>query len=197
VEGLDFLCRDAELAAHGSIGVLSEFAAVPPRNATVQQPPEWSGHAPRLLLEGGPHPPRGSEERRVARIEKVRIEGSAVELRCSSRTSRKSSGSVLMSTGGMRVFPCSRLPPEHPAKRRPRLSSASDVVLNRFQVNLEYWSFNHQTVEAEIDSLLREGDRLRPLRSAQAVAVPRTITRRATGISSSPENAPVRLRPGA
>src|SRR6266536_6183004 len=70
----------AEPAAHGSIDVLSELAAVPPGDATVEQRPERTGHALRALLEGGPHPLRGPEERRVARVEEVRIERRAPEL---------------------------------------------------------------------------------------------------------------------
>src|SRR5258705_4013983 len=73
VERLELLRRDAEPAAHGSIGVLSELAAVPPGDATVEQRPERAGHALRLLLEGGPHRLRSAEVRRVARVEKVRI----------------------------------------------------------------------------------------------------------------------------
>ncbi len=80
VERLEFLRRDAEPAAHGSIGVLSELAAVPPGDATVEQRPERTGHALRALLEGGPHPLRGAEERRVARVKEVRIERRAPEL---------------------------------------------------------------------------------------------------------------------
>src|SRR5438552_10532087 len=80
VERLDLLRRDAEPAAHGSIHVLSELAAVPPGDSTVEQRPERTGHALRALLEGGPHPLRGAEERRVARVEEVRIERRAPEL---------------------------------------------------------------------------------------------------------------------
>ena len=54
IEGLDFLRRDAESASHGSIGVLSILATVPPSDATVEQRPERTGHALRLLLEGPP-----------------------------------------------------------------------------------------------------------------------------------------------
>jgi hypothetical protein len=80
VERLELLRRDAEPAAHGSIGVLSELAAVPPGDATVEQPPERTGHALRVLLEGGPHPLRGAEIRRVARVKEVRMERRAPEL---------------------------------------------------------------------------------------------------------------------
>src|SRR5258705_14023959 len=80
VERLKLLRRDAEPAAHGSIGVLSELAAVPPGDATVDQRPERTGHALRALLEGGPHPLRGAEERRVARVEEVWVEWRAIEL---------------------------------------------------------------------------------------------------------------------
>src|SRR5438874_2558823 len=80
IERLEFLRRDAEPAADGSIGVLSELAAVPPGDATVEQRPERTGHALRLLLEGGPHRLRGAEVRRVARVEEVRIKRRASEL---------------------------------------------------------------------------------------------------------------------
>src|SRR5262245_23842227 len=80
VERLDLLRRDAEPAAHGSIDVLSELAAVPPGDATVEQRPERTGHALRLLLEGGPHRLRGAEVRWVARVEEVRMERRAPEL---------------------------------------------------------------------------------------------------------------------
>src|SRR6266567_2898639 len=80
VERLDLLRRDAEPAAHGSIGVLSELAAVPPGDATVEQRPERTGHAPRLLLEGGKHRLRGAEVGRVARVEELRIKRRAPEL---------------------------------------------------------------------------------------------------------------------
>src|SRR5258705_696211 len=80
VERLQLLRRDAEPAAHGSIGVLSELAAVPPGDATVEQRPEGTGHALRLLLEGGPHRRRGAEVRRVARVEEVWIKRLAPEL---------------------------------------------------------------------------------------------------------------------
>src|SRR6266545_7405416 len=80
VERLELLRRDAEPAAHGSIHVLSEFAAVPRGDASVEQRPERTGHALRLLLEGGPHRLGGPEERRVARVEEVRIERRAPEL---------------------------------------------------------------------------------------------------------------------
>src|SRR6267143_1580230 len=66
--------------AHGSIGILSELAAVPPGHATVEQRRERTGHALRVLLEGGPHPLRGAEIRRVARVEEVGIERRAPEL---------------------------------------------------------------------------------------------------------------------
>src|SRR5258705_3581938 len=79
VERLELLRRDAEPAAHGSIGVLSELAAVPPGDTTVEQRPERTGHPLRVLLEGGPHPLRGAEVRRVARVEEVRIERRAPE----------------------------------------------------------------------------------------------------------------------
>src|SRR5260370_40466303 len=74
VERLDRFRRDPESAAHGSIGVLSEFAAVPPGDATVEQPSERTGHAFRLLLKGGPHRMCSTEVRWVARIEEVWIE---------------------------------------------------------------------------------------------------------------------------
>src|SRR5206468_10258954 len=80
VERLELLRRDAEPAAHGSIGVLSELAAVPPGDATVEQRPERAGHARRVLLEGSPHLLRGAEIRWVARVEEVRIERRAPEL---------------------------------------------------------------------------------------------------------------------
>src|SRR2546429_199709 len=80
VERLELLRRDAEPAAHGSIGVLSELAAVPPGDATVEQRPERTGHALRVLLEGGPHPLRGAVIRRIARVEEVWIERRALEL---------------------------------------------------------------------------------------------------------------------
>src|SRR5712671_1481186 len=54
--------------------VLSELAAIPPGDATVEQRPERTGHALRLLLEGGEHLLRRAEVRRVARVEEVRIE---------------------------------------------------------------------------------------------------------------------------
>src|SRR3989449_7064821 len=67
-------------AAHGSIDVLSELAAVPRGHAPIEQRPECDGHALRLLLESGPHRLRGAEVRRVARVEKVGIERRAPEL---------------------------------------------------------------------------------------------------------------------
>src|SRR6266567_85952 len=80
VERLQLLRRDAEPAAHGSIGVLSELAAVPPGNATVEQRPKRTGHARRVLLEGGPHLLRGAKIRGVVRVEEIRIERRAPEL---------------------------------------------------------------------------------------------------------------------
>jgi hypothetical protein len=68
VERLDLFGRDAVPAADGSIRVLSELAAVPPRDATVEQRPQRDGHALRLLLEGRPHHVRGAEVRRVPRV---------------------------------------------------------------------------------------------------------------------------------
>src|SRR5688572_9267745 len=53
VERLELLRRDTEPAAHGSIRVLSELAPVPPGDATVEQRPERSGNALRLLLQRG------------------------------------------------------------------------------------------------------------------------------------------------
>src|SRR5262249_44707960 len=76
----DLLRRDAIPAAHGSIDVLSELAAVPPGDATVEQRPEGRGHARRRLLHGGPHLLRGAEVRRVARVEEVGMERRAPEL---------------------------------------------------------------------------------------------------------------------
>ena len=49
VERLELLGRDAVPAAHGSMDVLSELAAVPRGDATVEQRPECTGHALRLL----------------------------------------------------------------------------------------------------------------------------------------------------
>ena len=72
-ERLELLRRDTVPAAHGSIDVLSELAAVPRGDATVEQRPERHGHALRLLLEGGPHLLRGAEVRRVARVEEIGI----------------------------------------------------------------------------------------------------------------------------
>src|SRR4029077_16941834 len=66
--------------AHGSIGVLSKLTIVPCGDTTVEQPPERTGHALRLLLERGPHPMRGAEIPRVARVEEVRIERRAPAL---------------------------------------------------------------------------------------------------------------------
>src|SRR5262249_22630460 len=63
-----------------SIDVLSELAAVPPGDATVEQRPEGRGHARRRLLHGGPHLLRGAEVRRVARVEEVGMERRAPEL---------------------------------------------------------------------------------------------------------------------
>jgi len=80
VERLDLLRREAEPAAPGSVGVLSELATVPPGHATIEERPERAGHALRVLLEGGPHPLGGAEERRVARVEEVGIERGAPEL---------------------------------------------------------------------------------------------------------------------
>ena len=50
VKRIDLICRAAESAAHGSIGVLSKLAAVPPGNATIQQPAQRAGHALGFLL---------------------------------------------------------------------------------------------------------------------------------------------------
>src|SRR2546426_585803 len=80
VERLDLLRRDAVPAAHGSIDVLSELAAVPRGHAPIEQRPECDGHALRLLLESGSHRLRGAEVCRVARVEKVGIERRAPEL---------------------------------------------------------------------------------------------------------------------
>src|SRR5213082_3545683 len=80
VERLDLLRRDAVPAAHGSIDVLSELAAVPRGHAPIEQRPECDGHALRLLLESGPHRLRGAEVCRVARVEEVGIERRAAEL---------------------------------------------------------------------------------------------------------------------
>src|SRR5205085_5638000 len=79
-ERLDLLRGNAVPAAHGSIGVLSELAAVPPGDTAVEQGPERGGHALRLLLERGPHLLRRAEECRIARIEQVGIERCAAEL---------------------------------------------------------------------------------------------------------------------
>src|SRR5215470_3548883 len=80
LEGLDLVRRDAEPAAHGSIDVLSELAAVPGGDATVEQRPERAGHALGLLLEDLKHRLRGAEIRRVARVEEVGMERRAPEL---------------------------------------------------------------------------------------------------------------------
>src|SRR5206468_3361890 len=77
---LELLRRDTVPAADGSIGVLSELAAVPPGDATVEQRPQRNWHALRLLLKGGPHRLRGAEVRRVARVEKIGIGRRAPEL---------------------------------------------------------------------------------------------------------------------
>src|ERR1700730_5285581 len=79
-ERVDLLRRDAVPAAHGSIDVLSELAAVPRGHAPIEQRPERDGHALRLLLESGPHRLRGAEVCRVSRVEEVRIERRAPEL---------------------------------------------------------------------------------------------------------------------
>src|SRR5207248_3423633 len=81
VERLDLLRRNAVPAAHGSVDVLSELAAVPRRHAPIEQRPQCHGHALRLLLERGPHRRRGAEVRRVARVEQVGIERRTPELR--------------------------------------------------------------------------------------------------------------------
>src|SRR6185503_8381780 len=79
-ERRELVRRDTEPAAHGSVDVLSELAAVPRRDATVDQRLERPGHACRVLLEGGEHRLRGAEVRRVARIEEVGIERLPVPL---------------------------------------------------------------------------------------------------------------------
>src|SRR2546422_7903846 len=56
-------------AAHGSIDVLSELAAVPRGHAPIEQRPECNGHALRLLLESRPHRLRGAEvDRKSTRL---------------------------------------------------------------------------------------------------------------------------------
>src|SRR5262249_16708284 len=77
---LDLLRREAVPAAHGSIRVLSKLAAIPPRDATVEQRPECDRHALRLLLERRPHRLRRAKVSGVTRIEKIGIERRAVEL---------------------------------------------------------------------------------------------------------------------
>jgi NAD/NADP octopine/nopaline dehydrogenase-like protein len=60
--------------------VLSELAAVPRGDATVEQGPECGGHALRLIPEDGEHRVRGAEVRRVARVDEVGIEWRAPAL---------------------------------------------------------------------------------------------------------------------
>src|SRR6516165_7265283 len=80
VKRVNLFRRDAKSAAHGSIGVLSEFAAVPPSDATVEQCPERTGHPLRLLLKRSPHRFRRAEVRWVSRVEEVGIQRRAIEL---------------------------------------------------------------------------------------------------------------------
>src|SRR6202040_3598063 len=54
VERLDLLCRNAEPAALGSMGVLAVLAAVPPGDATVEQRTEPYRARASRLLEGRP-----------------------------------------------------------------------------------------------------------------------------------------------
>src|SRR5262249_52943433 len=104
VERVELLRREAEPAAHGSVGVLSELATVPPGDSTVEERPERPGHTLRLLLEGGPHPLCGTEERRVARVEEVGIEWRAPELALFVERVAQVVRRVSTSTGGIRVF---------------------------------------------------------------------------------------------
>src|SRR5215510_12950373 len=70
-QGLQLLRRDTESAAHGSMNVLSELAAVPGGDATVDQRPQRPRHALSLFSEDGKHRLRRAEVCRVARVEEV------------------------------------------------------------------------------------------------------------------------------
>src|SRR5215472_10729706 len=60
--------------------VLSELAAVPGGDATVEQRAERRGHALHLLLHDAEHALRGAEVGWVAGVEEVRVERGAVDL---------------------------------------------------------------------------------------------------------------------